>query len=189
MPLELLCNCLIRNNIVSGIKPCLCDEKKALKFDLEFSNINKIGRGTSPKASNITINLINDSVSSNHATIKFKNGEWIFCDESSHGSLINNNKIHNDQIALQHKDTISIGEYQFVFFDENAIGIIGGTQKISPISLTVIEKASQISTPKKRLFEEWQETKNEDNPMVAFVCIILFLILFIGIFFNFLFEL
>ena len=171
------------------IKPCLYDERKNLKFELEFDCENKIGRGTSPKAENITINLINESVSSNHAIIRCRKGNWIFCDDSTHGSQINGKLVHKNTVPLRHKDTIQIGEYHFVFFDEEAISSIGGTQEISLKSLDLTSTTTNKAPGPIHHYDQWEQDRRPEVIIVAFACMILFMVLFIGIFFNFFFQL
>ncbi|WP_372368790.1 FHA domain-containing protein [Candidatus Uabimicrobium sp. HlEnr_7] len=171
------------------IKPCLYDEKKGLKFELEFTSDNKIGRGTSPKAKNITINLVNESVSSNHAIIRCRKGNWVLCDESTHGSKVNEKLVHQSTSPLRHKDKIQIGEYQFIFFDEEAISSIGGTQEISLKTIN-LEKTTQKQTQTvQHHYDKWEQDRRPEIIIIAFICMILFMVLFIGIFFNFFFQL
>ncbi|BBM82885.1 FHA domain-containing protein [Candidatus Uabimicrobium amorphum] len=180
------------------IKPCLYDERKNLKFELEFDRDNKIGRGTSPRAKNITISLINESVSSNHATILCRKGNWIFCDESTHGSQVNGKIVHNNTVPIRHKDIIQVGEYSFVFFDEDAISSIGGTQEFSVkgvnLGNSTIEQAMHHLTNSAveratHHYDQWQQDRRPEVVVIAFACMILFMVLFIGIFFNFFFQL
>ena len=47
-----------------------------------------------------------DTVSYNHATIEYKNGEFLFIDDSSNGTTVNGKRIHHQSRSVRQGDTI-----------------------------------------------------------------------------------
>lgn len=72
----------------------------------------KIKIGRSPD-SNVVIDERWDTVSNDHADIELRNGDLVFVDHSSNGTIINKQKIHNREVGIYPGDSIMLaGVYE-----------------------------------------------------------------------------
>jgi len=72
----------------------------------------RIRIGRSPE-SNVIIEERWDTVSNDHADIELRNGELVFIDHSSNGTIINKQKIHNREVGIYPGDNIMLaGVYE-----------------------------------------------------------------------------
>lgn len=97
-----------------------------------------------------------DTVSNNHAEIRLQDNELVFCDHSTNGTVINNQKIHNTEVKIYPGDRILLaGTYEL---DWNVIRQYlpvqsrptvnahvdnGGNLKTIPVSKPTEQMASQ----------------------------------------------